>query len=71
ECEEWKFVAMVLDRFFLYLFLGLTISGLWIILRAPSVYDSRPAIDALLSEIAISLTPPTVSISRSPVQYNK
>ncbi|XP_050709501.1 acetylcholine receptor subunit beta-like 2 isoform X1 [Eriocheir sinensis] len=53
ECEDWKFIAMVLDRLFLYVFLLLNIFGLVIFFRAPSLYDQRPAIDEALSEITL------------------
>ncbi|XP_045116272.1 acetylcholine receptor subunit beta-like 2 isoform X3 [Portunus trituberculatus] len=53
ECEDWKFIAMVLDRLFLYVFLLLNIFGLVIFFRAPSLYDKRPAIDEALSEITL------------------
>ncbi len=50
--EDWKFAAMVLDRLFLWIFTAACLGGTGgIILRAPSLYDSREPIDALLSEI--------------------
>lgn len=52
--EDWKFVSMVLDRFFLWVFTLSCIGGtLGIIFQSPSLYDSRPAIDQLLSEIPL------------------
>lgn len=43
--EDWKFIAMVLDRLFLFLFAIACISGTGgIILMAPSLYDTRPNI---------------------------
>jgi len=50
--EDWKFVAMVLDRLFLWLFTLACVMGTGgIILRAPSIYDMREPIDAKVSEI--------------------
>ena len=40
--EDWKFVGMVLDRFFLWVFTVAVLGGtIGIILRAPSLYDIR------------------------------
>ncbi|CAI9731360.1 acetylcholine receptor subunit alpha-like 1 [Octopus vulgaris] len=42
EVRDWKFVAMVLDRFFLYIFTSTCLAGtLCIFLYAPSLYDHR------------------------------
>ena len=50
--EDWKFIAMVLDRLFLWLFTLACVAGAGgIILRAPSLYDMREPIDAKLSDI--------------------
>jgi hypothetical protein len=50
--EDWKFIAMVLDRLFLWLFTAACLLGTaGIILRAPSLYDMREPIDGKLSEI--------------------
>ena len=50
--EDWKFIAMVLDRLFLWLFTLACLMGTGgIILRAPSLYDMREPIDAKVSEI--------------------
>ena len=50
--EDWKFIAMVLDRLFLWLFTLACVLGTGgIIFRAPSLYDMREPIDAKLSEI--------------------
>ena len=44
--EDWKFIAMVLDRMFLMVFAIACASGTaGIILMAPSLYDTRPPID--------------------------
>ena len=50
--EDWKFIAMVLDRFFLWTFTAACLLGTaGIILRAPSLYDLREPIDEKLSHI--------------------
>uniref|UniRef100_A0A915KMK9 Neurotransmitter-gated ion-channel transmembrane domain-containing protein n=1 Tax=Romanomermis culicivorax TaxID=13658 RepID=A0A915KMK9_ROMCU len=42
--DDWKYVAMVIDRLLLYIFLGVTLGGtLGILLSAPNVFD--PIID--------------------------
>ncbi|UYV76005.1 unc-63 [Cordylochernes scorpioides] len=42
DIEDWKYVAMVLDRLFLCIFLLATVVGtLGILLQAPSHYDDR------------------------------
>ena len=52
EVEDWKFCAMVLDRFFLWVFTAACFLGTGgIILRAPSLYDMREPIDFRLSDI--------------------
>ncbi|CAM1306501.1 nAChRa3 (predicted) [Pycnogonum litorale] len=44
--EDWKFVAMVLDRLFLWIFTIACITGTCgIILQAPTLYDNRNALD--------------------------
>ncbi|VDK89628.1 unnamed protein product [Litomosoides sigmodontis] len=44
--EDWKFVAVVLDRLFLLIFSITSFSGTaLILLQAPSLYDTRQAID--------------------------
>ncbi|XP_049938330.1 acetylcholine receptor subunit beta-like 2 [Schistocerca serialis cubense] len=54
--EDWKYVSMVLDRFFLWIFTLACIAGTCgIIFQAPSLYDKRIPIDQQKS--AISLRP--------------
>lgn len=51
--EDWKYVAMVLDRLFLWIFAFACIFGsAIIILQAPSLYDTTQPIDILYSKIA-------------------
>ncbi|RZB58814.1 Neur chan memb domain containing protein, partial [Asbolus verrucosus] len=53
--EDWKFVSMVLDRFFLWVFTLACIGGTCgIIFQAPSLYDTRVPVDQLLSEIPLT-----------------
>ncbi|XP_015610090.1 acetylcholine receptor subunit beta-like 2 isoform X2 [Cephus cinctus] len=52
--EDWKFVAMVLDRFFLWVFTIACFGGtLGIICQAPSLYDTREPVDQRLSGISL------------------
>jgi len=52
--EDWKFVSMVLDRFFLWLFTLSCVFGTFaIIFQSPSLYDTRTPIDRQLSEIPL------------------
>ncbi|XP_069942981.1 acetylcholine receptor subunit beta-like 2 isoform X2 [Cherax quadricarinatus] len=50
--QDWKFVAMVLDRLFLWVFTIACVVGMCgIIFQAPSLYDTRQPIDEIYSEI--------------------
>lgn len=50
--EEWKFVALVLDRLFLWLFLVTCVVGTaLIILQAPTLYETSKPIDIILSKV--------------------
>ncbi|KAF7995541.1 hypothetical protein HCN44_006648 [Aphidius gifuensis] len=51
--EDWKYVAMVLDRLFLWIFtLAVLVGTAGIILQAPTLYDDRIPIDKKFSEYA-------------------
>lgn len=51
--EDWKYVAMVLDRLFLWVFTCACVFGTaGIILQAPSLYDTTIPIDIQHSKIA-------------------
>ncbi|KOB78106.1 Nicotinic acetylcholine receptor subunit alpha 3 [Operophtera brumata] len=57
--EDWKYVAMVLDRLFLWIFtLAVLVGSAGIILQAPTLYDERAPIDVRLSEIAYATAKP-------------
>ncbi|VVD05457.1 unnamed protein product [Leptidea sinapis] len=57
--EDWKYVAMVLDRLFLWIFtLAVVVGSAGIILQAPTLYDERAPIDVRLSEIAYAAAKP-------------
>ncbi|EEB10576.1 acetylcholine receptor protein alpha 1, 2, 3, 4 invertebrate, putative [Pediculus humanus corporis] len=62
--EDWKYVAMVLDRLFLWIFtLAVLVGTAGIILQAPTLYDDRIPIDVRLSEIASTTAKPHVATS--------
>lgn len=51
--EDWKYVAMVLDRLFLWIFtLAVLVGTAGIILQAPTLYDDRIPIDKKFNEFA-------------------
>lgn len=56
EDQDWGFVAMVMDRLFLWLFSLASIVGTFVILcEAPSLYDDTEPIDKMYSIIAQKL----------------
>ncbi|KAI5698200.1 hypothetical protein M8J76_003660 [Diaphorina citri] len=60
--EDWKYVAMVLDRLFLWIFtLAVLIGSAGIILQAPTLYDDRVPIDVRISEIASTTAKPVIA----------
>ncbi|XP_067641742.1 acetylcholine receptor subunit alpha-like isoform X1 [Eurosta solidaginis] len=60
--EDWKYVAMVLDRLFLWLFtIAVVVGTAGIILQAPTLYDTRIPIDIKLSEIASTTAKPSIA----------
>ncbi|EDX17407.1 GD16120 [Drosophila simulans] len=60
--EDWKYVAMVLDRLFLWIFtIAVVVGTAGIILQAPTLYDTRMPIDIKLSEIASTTAKPNVA----------
>ncbi|XP_015606191.1 acetylcholine receptor subunit alpha-like isoform X1 [Cephus cinctus] len=62
--EDWKYVAMVLDRLFLWIFtLAVVVGTAGIILQAPTLYDDRIPIDVRLSEIATTTAKPHIVTS--------
>ncbi|RWS24734.1 Acetylcholine receptor subunit alpha-like 1 [Leptotrombidium deliense] len=53
--EDWKFVAMVLDRLFLWIFaIACVVGTAGIMMQAPSLYDDKEPIDILYSKIVPS-----------------
>ena len=57
--EDWKYVAMVMDRLFLWIFtVAVLVGSAGIILQAPALYDDRAAIDVELSEIEAATAKP-------------
>ncbi|CAH1971717.1 unnamed protein product [Acanthoscelides obtectus] len=63
--EDWKYVAMVLDRLFLWIFtLAVLVGTAGIILQAPTLYDDRKPIDVRLSGIASTTAKPFLAIPK-------
>jgi len=57
--EDWKYVAMVMDRLFLWIFtVAVLVGTAGIILQAPTLYDDREPIDYQLSEIGLATARP-------------
>ena len=57
--EDWKYVAMVLDRLILWIFtVAVLVGSAGIILQAPALYDTRAAIDIKYSEIEAATAKP-------------
>eukprot|EP00096_Caligus_rogercresseyi_P010353 TRINITY_DN3738_c0_g2_i1.p1 TRINITY_DN3738_c0_g2~~TRINITY_DN3738_c0_g2_i1.p1 ORF type:complete len:583 (-),score=115.68 TRINITY_DN3738_c0_g2_i1:579-2327(-) len=57
--EDWKYVAMVIDRLFLWIFtIAVLVGSAGIILQAPALYDTRAAIDVELSQIEAATAKP-------------
>lgn len=53
EDQDWGFVAMVLDRLFLWIFIIASIAGtISILCEAPALYDDTKPIDMELSSVA-------------------
>lgn len=53
EDQDWGFVAMVLDRLFLWIFIITSIAGtISILCEAPALYDDTKPIDTELSSVA-------------------
>lgn len=62
--EDWKYVAMVLDRLFLWIFtVAVLVGSAGIILQAPALYDTRAAIDREFSNIE--------AVTRKPLSEQK
>jgi nicotinic acetylcholine receptor len=60
EDQDWGFVAMVLDRLFLWIFTIASIVGTFAILcEAPALYDDTKPIDMELSSVARLQLPPS------------
>ncbi|XP_037082475.1 acetylcholine receptor subunit alpha-L1-like [Pollicipes pollicipes] len=53
EDQDWAFIAMVMDRVLLLIFSVVSLLGTFVILcESPFLYDTTPAIDIQLSEVA-------------------
>lgn len=59
EDQDWGFVAMVLDRLFLWIFALASLLGTILILfEAPALYDTTKPIDMELSSVAKQMLMP-------------
>lgn len=48
QCEEWKFVSVVIDRLLLYVFFAITIGGtMGILFSAPNVFDHVDQVEVI------------------------
>ncbi|XP_023323772.1 acetylcholine receptor subunit alpha-like [Eurytemora carolleeae] len=57
--EDWKYVAMVMDRLFLWIFtVAVLVGTAGIILQAPTLYDDRQPIDFEISKIGLATSRP-------------
>lgn len=57
--EDWKYVAQVLDRLFLWIFtVAVLVGTAGIIFQAPTLYDDREPIDIKISEIGFATARP-------------
>jgi len=66
--EDWKYVAMVLDRLFLWIFtVAVLVGSAGIILQAPALYDTRAAIDIKYSEIEAATAKPLSEINKEKI----
>merc|ERR550532_3567311 len=63
--EDWKYVAMVMDRLFLWIFtVAVLVGTAGIILQAPTLYDDREPLDTRLSEIGLAPARPMAGVNR-------
>ena len=50
--DDWKYLALVLDRLFLWVFMVACVVGtVVIVFRAPTLYDDTAPIDVILSKV--------------------
>ena len=57
--EDWKYVAMVMDRLFLWIFtVAVLVGSAGIILQAPALYNTRAAVNVNFSEIKAATAKP-------------
>lgn len=66
--EDWKYVAQVLDRLFLWIFtVAVLVGTAGIIFQAPTLYDDREPIDYQLSEIGLATARPMAAAYESQI----